>query len=95
MTDRLLAGTGYMMATWWLHEHRKQKIPRVPIFAKSLILLAEEVGFEPTVLCSTPDFESGTFGRSATLPTWDRFYADAIHFRVRFKVMWSVIVSAP
>ena len=30
--------------------------------------LEEEVGFEPTVPCGTPDFESGTFGHSATLP---------------------------
>ncbi len=26
------------------------------------------MGFEPTVPCGTPDFESGTFGHSATLP---------------------------
>ena len=31
--------------------------------------LEEEVGFEPTVPCGTPDFESGTFGHSATLPS--------------------------
>ena len=31
-------------------------------------LMAERVGFEPTVLCSTPDFESGTFDHSATSP---------------------------
>ena len=30
--------------------------------------LAERVGFEPTVPCGTPDFESGTFGHSATSP---------------------------
>ena len=30
--------------------------------------LEEEVGFEPTVPFGTPDFESGTFGHSATLP---------------------------
>jgi hypothetical protein len=30
--------------------------------------LEEEVGFEPTVPYGTPDFESGTFGHSATLP---------------------------
>ncbi len=30
--------------------------------------LAERVGFEPTVPCGTPDFESGTFGHSATFP---------------------------
>ena len=30
--------------------------------------LAERVGFEPTVPFSTPDFESGTFGHSATSP---------------------------
>ena len=32
--------------------------------------LEEEVGFEPTVPCGTPDFESGTFGHSATLPNF-------------------------
>ena len=31
-------------------------------------VLAEKVGFEPTVPCGTPDFESGTFGHSATSP---------------------------
>ena len=35
---------------------------------KLLWLLEEEVGFEPTVPYGTPDFESGTFGHSATLP---------------------------
>ena len=30
--------------------------------------LAEREGFEPTVPCGTPDFESGTFGHSATSP---------------------------
>jgi hypothetical protein len=30
--------------------------------------LAERVGFEPTVPCGTPDFESGTFDHSATSP---------------------------
>ena len=34
----------------------------------SLCGLAERVGFEPTVPCGTPDFESGTFGHSATSP---------------------------
>ena len=32
------------------------------------VFLEEEVGFEPTVPFGTPDFESGTFGHSATLP---------------------------
>jgi DNA-binding transcriptional LysR family regulator len=31
-------------------------------------LVAERVGFEPTVPCGTPDFESGTFDHSATSP---------------------------
>ena len=35
---------------------------------KPLQMLEEEVGFEPTVPYGTPDFESGTFGHSATLP---------------------------
>ena len=33
-----------------------------------IIALAERVGFEPTVPCGTPDFESGTFDHSATSP---------------------------
>ena len=37
-----------------------------PVFIDAL---AERVGFEPTVPCGTPDFESGTFGHSATSPT--------------------------
>ena len=32
------------------------------------LMLAERVGFEPTVPCGTPDFESGTFDHSATSP---------------------------
>src|SRR5574343_789893 len=35
---------------------------------KAFFCLAERVGFEPTVPCSTPDFESGTFDHSATSP---------------------------
>src|SRR6202171_734349 len=30
--------------------------------------LAERVGFEPTIRCRIPDFESGAFGHSATSP---------------------------
>ena len=30
--------------------------------------MAERVGFEPTVPCDTPDFESGTIDHSATSP---------------------------
>ncbi len=30
------------------------------------------MGFEPTVPCGTPDFESGTFGHSATSPVSER-----------------------
>jgi hypothetical protein len=30
--------------------------------------LAERVGFEPTVPCGTPDFESGTIDHSVTSP---------------------------
>ena len=37
-------------------------------------LLAERVGFEPTVPCSTPDFESGTFDHSATSPGRKRVF---------------------
>jgi hypothetical protein len=35
---------------------------------KILNSMEEKVGFEPTVPCGTPDFESGTFGHSATSP---------------------------
>ena len=39
------------------------------LVSKGLVIkLAERVGFEPTVPCSTPDFESGTFDHSATSP---------------------------
>ena len=34
--------------------------------------MAERVGFEPTVPCGTPDFESGTFDHSATSPVRKR-----------------------
>ena len=30
--------------------------------------MAEKEGFEPSVPCGTPDFESGTFDHSATSP---------------------------
>ena len=36
--------------------------------ANYLLFMEEKVGFEPTVPCGTPDFESGTFGHSATSP---------------------------
>ena len=38
------------------------------INCKALILLAERVGFEPTVPCGTLDFESSTFDHSDTSP---------------------------
>ena len=48
-----------------LRRHKTKK----PLSFKGLIAnLAERVGFEPTVPCSTPDFESGTFDHSATSP---------------------------
>ena len=43
----------------------KAKRPERGVFASAL---AERVGFEPTVPCSTPDFESGTIDHSATSP---------------------------
>jgi hypothetical protein len=49
-------------------------------------LLAERVGFEPTVPCSTPDFESGTFDHSATSPGRKRLFPkdrDCIRTRLR------------
>ena len=45
--------------------YRKRKRPGRGVFARHL---AERVGFEPTVPCGTPDFESGTFDHSATSP---------------------------
>jgi len=37
-------------------------------FCNYLILLAEGVGFEPTDPFGPPDFKTGAFDRSATLP---------------------------
>ena len=45
-------------ATWWLHDPGNKKAPPGWSEAKLLIYLAERVGFEPTVPCGTPDFES-------------------------------------
>jgi hypothetical protein len=39
-----------------------------PLPARPLLLLAEGVGFEPTVPCGTTDFESVTFDHSDTPP---------------------------
>ena len=44
-----------------------KKAPRKPREALKL-LLAERVGFEPTVPCGTIDFESITFDHSDTSP---------------------------
>ena len=44
---------------------RKTKRPEGRMF---IDYLAERVGFEPTVPCGTPDFESGTFDHSAISP---------------------------
>ena len=41
--------------------------------------LAEKEGFEPSVPCGTPDFESGTFDHSATSP--DIQYIPQIDFK--------------
>ena len=38
---------------------------------KEVLVVAEKVGFEPTVPCGTPDFESGTFDHSAISPNWN------------------------
>jgi hypothetical protein len=43
----------------------KVLIPPAAFFFEKL---AERVGFEPTVPCGTPDFESGTFDHSDTSP---------------------------
>ena len=52
---------------------RNKKSPERGLFIGDL---AERVGFEPTVPCGTPDFESGTFGHSATSPSL-KLYQDA------------------
>ena len=44
---------------------RNENAPPGRVFAH---FLAERVGFEPTVPCGTPDFESGTIDHSATSP---------------------------
>ncbi len=44
--------------------------------ARTMIRLAERVGFEPTVRYNrTPDFESGAFDHSATFPSSQLLYA--------------------
>ena len=45
--------------------------------------MAERVGFEPTVPCGTPDFESGTFDHSATSPRCQGAGAPEGRFRTR------------
>ena len=65
-------------------EIRTQKIASASDKKKAarggLILLfspmVERVGFEPTVPCGTPDFESGTFGHSATSPGLSSAFGD-------------------
>ena len=57
----------------WVNRGVKKEKPRCsqPVAGwknGALSRLAERVGFEPTVPCSTPDFESGTFDHSATSP---------------------------
>jgi hypothetical protein len=50
---------------------RETKTPQVIHLAGFLKILAERVGFEPTVRHNrTPDFESGAFDHSATFPTF-------------------------
>ena len=42
--------------------------------------MAERVGFEPTLLCSKPDFESGAFDHSATFPREAELYMAYLPF---------------
>ena len=56
----------------------KAKRPERGVFASAL---AERVGFEPTVPCSTPDFESGTIDHSATSPVL--VFVEAELYRLR------------
>src|SRR5215471_5713740 len=54
------------------NENPKAK-PRKPHDLRGFSILAERVGFEPTVRENrTPDFESGTFDHSATSPSTNR-----------------------
>ena len=53
-----------MIAGWT----RKKEKPAERMLCGFSGRVAERVGFEPTVPCSTPDFESGTFDHSATSP---------------------------
>ena len=50
----------------------------------ALILLAERVGFEPTVPCSTPDFESDEMQYSTTLVN-TRFSRNLLFYLVSIK----------
>ena len=61
----LICMTSCRMATY------KRKKPF--IYKGLVLLLAEREGFEPSVPCSTPDFESGTIDHSATSPLGPRF----------------------
>ena len=49
-------------------EVRGLRLPFGLLSRFEVFVLAERVGFEPTVPCGTPDFESGTFDHSATSP---------------------------
>jgi hypothetical protein len=64
--------SGYMANSGWLkgsfQTHQRKKVCCYWNSNKPFTELAERVGFEPTVPCGTPDFESGTFGHSAISP---------------------------
>ena len=52
-----------------LVEHFKSGLLYVRTAYFCICLLAEEVGFEPTVSFPTPVFKTGSFGRSDTPPS--------------------------
>lgn len=55
---------GYTVAT----RKPATKKPNLANWANLLILLEEREGFEPSLPCGKPDFESGTFNHSAIAP---------------------------
>jgi hypothetical protein len=69
---RFLPSGEFMLAKRYPNEKQDKKkasLKRAGI-TTSIVnrLLAEREGFEPSVPCSTPDFESGTIDHSATSP---------------------------
>ena len=62
----------YLTAPAWAGRYRIQQEFTITFETANTLYLEEKVGFEPTVPFGTPDFESGTFGHSATSPILSR-----------------------